>query len=111
MSTYYVGCIFNINRNWNNVSFFLIYFVIFHFNRKLCIYFVIYNFRFGVVIAFVTNSYLQAGIVNATTTAREGVDDTQKFLKSTSQQANHILVKNYDELSTHLDYMLSGTLL
>lgn len=65
--------------------------------------------RFGVVVAFVTNSYLQQGVENATTTARHGADDTQKFLKTTSLQVNHLLVTNYDELSTHLGDMLSGT--
>lgn len=45
---------------------------------------------------------------NATTTARHGADDTQKFLKSTSLQVNHLLVTNYDELSVHLRDMLSG---
>lgn len=65
--------------------------------------------RFGVVVAFVTNCYLQQGVENATTTARHGADDTRKFLKTTSVQVNHLLVTNYDELSTHLGELLSGT--
>lgn len=59
-------------------------------------------------MAFVTNSYLQQGVENATTTARHGADDAQKFLKSASLQFNHLMVTNYDELSTHLGEMLSG---
>ncbi|KAG4077541.1 hypothetical protein HA402_002968 [Bradysia odoriphaga] len=64
---------------------------------------------FGVVVAFVTNSYLQQGVENATTTARHGVDDTQKFLRATSQEVNHLLVTNYEQLSSHLKEMLSET--
>lgn len=64
---------------------------------------------FGVVVAFVTNSYLQQGVENATTTARHGVEDTQKFLRTTSQQVDHLLVTNYEQLSTHLGDMLNET--
>ncbi|XP_037044622.1 prominin-like protein isoform X5 [Bradysia coprophila] len=64
---------------------------------------------FGVVVAFVTNSYLQQGVENATTTARHGVDDTQKFMRTTSQEVNHLLVTNYEQLSSHLKEMLSET--
>lgn len=60
------------------------------------------------IIAFATNYLLQQGIENATTTARYGVADTQEFLRSTSVQSNHILVKNYDELTDHLELMLMG---
>lgn len=63
---------------------------------------------FNVIIAFATNYLLQQGVENATTTARYGVSDTQEFMKTTSQQANHILVKNYDELTNHLELMLMG---
>lgn len=65
-------------------------------------------FRFGVVIAFVTNSYLHQGVYNATTTARQGVEDTQQYLRLSSGEANHLLVNNYDELSNHLKFMLKG---
>lgn len=64
--------------------------------------------RFGVVIAFATNAYLHQGVENATFTAREGVDDTQRFLRTTSVEANHLLNRNYEELSTHLTDMLQG---
>ncbi|GAB0098286.1 prominin-like protein [Sergentomyia squamirostris] len=64
---------------------------------------------FGVVIAFVTNSYMQNGVENATISAREGVDDTRLFLKTTSGEINHLLVKNYNELSVHLHQMLNET--
>lgn len=66
-----------------------------------------YN-RFSVIVSFATNYLLQQGIENATTTARLGVSDTQEFLRSTSLQSNHILVKNYDELTDHLELMLMG---
>lgn len=56
-----------------------------------------------------TNIYLQQGVENATTTARHGADDAKKFMTTTSLQVNHLLVTNYDELSTHLGDMLSGT--
>lgn len=63
---------------------------------------------FSVIVAFATNYLLQQGVENATTTARYGVSDTQEFLRSTSLQSNHILVKNYDELTDHLELMLMG---
>lgn len=66
------------------------------------------NFSFGVVVAFVTNSYLQQGVENATTTGRHGVDDTQKFLKTTSSELKHLLVTNYNQLSNHLNDSLRG---
>lgn len=67
-------------------------------------------FRFNVIIAFATNYLLQQGVHNATTVARYGVSDAQAYLKATSQQSNHILVKNYDELAVHLELMLQGRL-
>lgn len=39
---------------------------------------------FGVVIAYATNSYMQQGVENITTSARYGVDDTREFMTSTS---------------------------
>lgn len=74
----------------------------------MCLLFFSSIFSFNVIIAFSTNYLLQQGVENATTTARLGVADTQEFLKSTSLQANHILVKNYDELTNHLELMLMG---
>lgn len=70
----------------------------------------VFPFSFNVIIAFATNYLLQQGVQNATTTARYGVDDAQAFLKATSEQSNHILVKNYDELAVHLELMLMGEL-
>lgn len=64
---------------------------------------------FGVVVAFVTNSYLQNGVENATVSARYAVDDTQKFLKTTSYELNHLLTDNYDELSLSLQKTLNET--
>lgn len=63
---------------------------------------------FGVVVAFATNSYLHQGVENATFTAREGVEDSQKFLRTTSAEATHLLNQNYEELNTHLTGMLQG---
>lgn len=60
------------------------------------------------IIAFATNYLLQQGVENATTTARLGVEDTRTFLQMTSRQSNHILVKNYDELTDHLELKLKG---
>lgn len=65
-------------------------------------------YSFNVIIAFATNYLLQLGVENATTTARIGVDDTRSFLQVTSLQQNHILVKNYDELTEHLELKLKG---
>lgn len=66
---------------------------------------------FNVIIAYATNYLLQQGVENATTTARYGVADTQEFLHTTSLQSNHILVKNYEELTDHLELMLKGNAL
>lgn len=60
------------------------------------------------VVAFATNSYLHQGVENATFTAREGVEDSQKFLRTTSSEATHLLNQNYDELNKHLSDMLQG---
>uniref|UniRef100_A0A1Q3FI76 Putative conserved plasma membrane protein n=2 Tax=Culex tarsalis TaxID=7177 RepID=A0A1Q3FI76_CULTA len=57
---------------------------------------------FGVVIAFATNSYLQHGVENITTSARYGVDDTREFLKSTSRHISQLLETNYQELNSQL---------
>lgn len=57
---------------------------------------------FGVVIAFATNSYLQHGVENITTSARYGVDDTREFLKSTSRHITQLLETNYQELNSQL---------
>lgn len=71
-------------------------------------FFSVWFYSFSVIVAFATNYLLQQGVENATTTARYGVYDTQAFLRSTSEQSNHILVKNYDELDSHLKLMLMG---
>lgn len=63
---------------------------------------------FGVVVAFATNAYLHQGVGNATVSAREAVEDSQKFLRTTSAEANHLLNQNYKELNTHLTLMLQG---
>lgn len=64
--------------------------------------------RFGVVVAFATNSYLHQGVENATSSSRLAVQDSQRFLKTTSSEANHLLNQNYDELNKHLTTMLLG---
>lgn len=64
---------------------------------------------FGVVAAFVTNTYLQNGVENITTSARHGTDDSVKYLKSTSYEIEHLLVHNYNELAENLDNILTTT--
>uniref|UniRef100_A0A182WKT3 Prominin-like protein n=1 Tax=Anopheles minimus TaxID=112268 RepID=A0A182WKT3_9DIPT len=69
---------------------------------------------FGVVVAFVTNSYMQHGVENITTSARYAVHDTRLYLKSTSAHIDHVLNKNYQELNNDLKQMLndaSGTII
>lgn len=61
---------------------------------------------FGVVAAFVTNTYMQEGIENATTTARHGTNDTMLYLQTTSHEIDNILLDNYQELSTNLKSIL-----
>lgn len=61
---------------------------------------------FGVVLAFMTNNYMQQGIRNITTTAREGVSDAQLFLNATSKELNFMLVQNYQELTDTLNEKL-----
>lgn len=65
-------------------------------------------YSFGVVVAFATNSYLHQGVENATSSSRLAVQDSQRFLKTTSSEANHLLNQNYDELIKHLTTMLQG---
>lgn len=62
---------------------------------------------FGVVIAYATNSYMQQGVENITTSARYGVDDTREFLQSTSRQISQLLDVNYQELNTGLKKTLN----
>lgn len=64
---------------------------------------------FSTIISFATNYMLQQGIENATTSARYGVGDTKAFFHATSLQANHVLEKNYNELTNHLELMLTDT--
>lgn len=59
------------------------------------------------VIAYATNSYMQQGVENITTSARYGVDDTREFLQSTSRQISHLLDTNYQELSSQLKKTLN----
>ncbi|XP_058053748.1 prominin-like protein [Anopheles bellator] len=61
---------------------------------------------FGVVVAFVTNSYMQHGVENITTSARQGVHDTRLFMQTTSTHIDHLLNKNYQELNSDLKQML-----
>lgn len=60
-------------------------------------------------MSFVTNTTLQQGVENATTSARYAVSDTRTYLKSTSYQVNHLLVTNYGELKEHLFHTLDKT--
>lgn len=60
-------------------------------------------------MTFVTNSTLQHGVDNITLSARDGVDDTRKYLKSTSFHMRHLLVDNYAELQKNLNKTLDET--
>jgi len=60
-------------------------------------------------VTFVTNTTLQHGVENATTSARYAVSDTRTYFKSTSYQVNHLLVTNYGELKEHLFHTLDKT--
>lgn len=62
---------------------------------------------FGVVVAFVTNSYMQHGVENITTSARHGVRDSRLYLQTTSAHIDHVLNKNYQELNNDLKQMLN----
>lgn len=62
---------------------------------------------FAVVIAYTTNSYMQHGVENITTSARHGVGDTREFLQMTSRQISQLLVVNYQELNTELKRTLN----
>ncbi|KAL9902269.1 prominin-like protein [Glossina fuscipes] len=64
---------------------------------------------FGVIVAFATNSYMQFGIDESTTTVRIGSNDTQKFLSVTSEQLEYVLVNNYNQLSDQLENILRET--
>lgn len=111
MPSHFSWFLFNRRRHWIDVSItFSLYSRQNHAIQLLIIKFKIRHwlFSFSVIVAFATNYLLQQGIENATTTARYGVSDTQEFLRSTSLQSNHILVKNYDELTDHLELMLMG---
>lgn len=59
------------------------------------------------VIAYATNSYMQQGVENITTSARYGVDDTREFLQTTSRQISQLLDTNYQELSSQLKKTLN----
>ncbi|XP_037906561.1 prominin-like protein isoform X5 [Hermetia illucens] len=61
---------------------------------------------FGVIVAFVTNSYMQEGIENVTTSVRYGVDDTGTYLDSTKSQINFLLTTNYVELEDNVESTL-----
>ncbi|XP_053685563.1 prominin-like protein isoform X1 [Sabethes cyaneus] len=62
---------------------------------------------FGVVVAYATNSYMQHGVENITTSARYGVDDTREFLQTTSRQISQLLDTNYQELNSQLKKTLN----
>lgn len=64
---------------------------------------------FGVVAAFVTNTYLQNGVENMTTSARHGSEDSVKYLNATSFEIKHLLVDNYVELADNLNHILTTT--
>lgn len=52
---------------------------------------------------------MQQGIDNATTVARYAANDLQLYMNTTSEEIDHMLVKNYGELANNLHDMLDGT--
>ncbi|XP_050335331.1 prominin-like protein isoform X2 [Bactrocera neohumeralis] len=64
---------------------------------------------FGVIVTFATNSYMQQGIENSTNRVRDASVDTRKFLESTSEQVDHVLITNYKQLSIQLDNIMRET--
>lgn len=64
---------------------------------------------FGVVVTFATNSYMQEGIDDISTSIRHSRSDTKTFLQTTSEEIYHLLVNNFIELSQQLRQILSDT--
>ncbi|KAJ8928357.1 hypothetical protein NQ314_019088 [Rhamnusium bicolor] len=55
---------------------------------------------FCVVCAFASNQQLQDGIDKLPENLQNGKDDTNMFIKSIKNQANHLLITNYQEFSS-----------
>lgn len=53
---------------------------------------------------------MQQGIENSTNRVRDASIDTRKFLESTSEQVDHVLITNYKQLSIQLDNIMRGNL-
>ncbi|XP_069967418.1 prominin-like protein isoform X3 [Bactrocera oleae] len=64
---------------------------------------------FGVIVTFATNSYMQQGIEKSTDRVRNASVDTRTFLETTSEQVDHVLIKNYKQLSIQLDNIMRET--
>ncbi|XP_067648339.1 prominin-like protein isoform X2 [Eurosta solidaginis] len=64
---------------------------------------------FGVIVTFATNAYIQQGIESSTNRVRDGSIDTCKFLETTSEQIDHVLITNFKQLSIQLDNILRET--
>ncbi|XP_034655681.1 prominin-like protein [Drosophila subobscura] len=57
-------------------------------------------------LAFYSNGLLERGLAKTKTTLEMGSVDTCNFLYSVEEHVNHLLKKNYEELSTHLVAMI-----
>ncbi|XP_034243282.1 prominin-like protein isoform X2 [Thrips palmi] len=64
---------------------------------------------FGVVCAFVTNEYMEKGVQELPNKTSNLVADTRLFLQNTQKEINHLLITNYNELSTALDQSLQSS--
>lgn len=51
---------------------------------------------------------MQQGIEKSTDRVRNASVDTRTFLETTSEQVDHVLIKNYKQLSIQLDNIMRG---
>ncbi|KRG05596.1 prominin-like protein [Drosophila mojavensis] len=62
----------------------------------------------GLLFAYSANNSLEHGFEYTQKTMRRGSEDTCRFLKDCSQHIHHLLVKNYQEMQTHLNDVLKN---
>ncbi|XP_043234601.1 prominin-like protein isoform X2 [Amphibalanus amphitrite] len=61
---------------------------------------------FGVVASFVVNEYVERGVTEIPPRLHVAVDDSELYVHNTKQEVNHLLKKNYMELTEVLDQSL-----
>ncbi|XP_017843570.2 prominin-like protein isoform X2 [Drosophila busckii] len=57
---------------------------------------------FGIIIAFVTNKMIDNGLQETSDTMKRGAEDTCSYLRDVASHVEHLFIKNYQELDTHL---------